>query len=120
LKQVFEHKPGLLVFTLDGVTTREAADALAGSEVAILESQAAPLAEGEYFVHQLYGLLVVTDSGEEIGRVREVLVTGANEVLVVPRPGKTDALIPMIRDVVRELDVSAGRLVIHPLEGLLS
>ena len=119
LKGLIEHKPGLLILTLANVTTREQAEALRGQDVAILESQAAPLEEGEYFIHQLYGLMVVTDQGEEIGKVREVLETGANEVLVVARPGKPDGLIPMIRDVVQDLDPASGRVVIHPIAGLL-
>lgn len=119
LKSVIEHKPGLLILTLGGVAGRDEAENLRGQEVAILESQVAPLEEGEYFIHQLYGLTVVTDQGEEIGKVREVLETGANEVLVVSRPGKSDGLIPMIRDVVQELDTAGGRVVVHLLEGLL-
>jgi 16S rRNA processing protein RimM len=113
-----EHKAELFILTLDGITTREQADALTRAEVFILETDAAPLAEDEYFIHQLYGLKVFTDTGEELGTVREVLVTGANEVLVVPRPGG-EVLVPMIHDVVRELDISGGRIVIHPLEGML-
>jgi 16S rRNA processing protein RimM len=119
LTGLIEHKPGLLILTLANVTTREQAEDLRGQDVAILESQAAPLEEGEYFIHQLYGLTVVTDQGEEIGKVREVLETGANEVLVVTRPGKSDGLIPMIRDVVQDLDPASGRVVIHPIAGLL-
>jgi len=119
LKGLIEHKPGLLILTLANVTTREQAEELRGQDVAILESQAAPLEEGEYFIHQLYGLMVVTNQGEEIGKVREVLETGANEVLVVTRPGKPDGLIPMIHDVVQELDPASGRIVIHPIAGLL-
>ena len=119
LKGLIEHKPGLMILTLAEVTTREQAEDLRGQEVAILETQAAPLEEGEYFIHQLYGLDVVSDQGEAIGKVREVLETGANDVLVVTRPGKSDGLIPMIRDVVQELDITGGRLVIRPLEGLL-
>ncbi|HWQ14004.1 MAG TPA: ribosome maturation factor RimM [Roseiflexaceae bacterium] len=119
LKQVHEPRPGTLILTLEGVTTRTAAEDLRGAEVAILERDAAPLAEDEYFIHELYGLTVVTEDGAEIGRVREVLETGANEVLVVTRRGAPDALIPMIRDVVRELNVPGGRITIRPLEGLL-
>jgi 16S rRNA processing protein RimM len=119
LKALFEHKPGLLILTLDGVTTREQADDLRGSEVSILEREAAPLEEGEYFIHQLYGLEVVNEQGEPIGKVREVLETGANDVLIVSRPGKPDALIPMIHDVVQELDIARGRVVIRPMPGLL-
>ena len=119
LASVLEHKPGLLILSLAGVTTREEAEELRGSEVAILESEAIPLAQDEYFIHQLYGLLVVTESGEEIGRVRDVLSTGASEVLIVPREGRSDALIPVIHDVVKNLDIPRGQIVIHPIEGLL-
>lgn len=119
LTKVFEHKPGLLIMSLGTVATREQADDLRGAEISILEREAAPLAEDEYFLHQLYNLLVVTEAGEEIGTVREVLQTGANEVLVVTRKGQPDALIPMIRDVVQHLDVPQGRITIRPIEGLL-
>lgn len=119
LQRVLEHKPGLLVLTLGGLGTRDAAEELRGADVAILERDAAPLSEGEYFVHQLYDLLVVTDEGEELGRVREVLTTGANDVLVVARPESGEVLIPVIRDVVRELDIPGGRIVIHVITGLL-
>jgi 16S rRNA processing protein RimM len=119
LKGLIEHKPGLLVLSLGGVTTREAAEDLRGAEVAIRERDAAPLEEGEYFIHQLYGLTVVDEQGAEIGRVREVLETGANEVLVVTRPDQPEALIPMIHDVVQELDIAGGRVVVRLIEGLL-
>lgn len=119
LRGVLEHKPGLLVLSLGGVTTREQSEELRGLEVAIREQEAAPLETDEYFIHQLYNLAVVTEDGTPIGRVREVLETGANEVLVVARPDQADALIPMIRDVVQELDIAGGRVVVRLLEGLL-
>jgi 16S rRNA processing protein RimM len=119
LTQLHIPKPGTVILTLQGVDTRTAAEDLRGAEVTIHERDAAPLAEDEYFIHQLYNLLVVTEEGGEIGRVREVLETGANEVLVVTRPGAGDALIPMIRDVIQQLDIAGGRIVIRPLEGLL-
>jgi 16S rRNA processing protein RimM len=119
LKGVFEHKPGLLILSLGGVTKREQAEELRRSEIAILEREAAPLDEGEYFIHQLYGLTVLTEDGVEIGKVREVLETGASEVLVVTRAGQPDGLIPMIHDVVQQLDFAGGRIVVRLLEGLL-
>lgn len=119
LREVLIHKPTMLILTLGDVTTREAAEALRGQEIAILEREAAPLAQDEYYIHQLYGLTVVTDDGVELGRVREVLTTGANEVLVVARPEQSDALIPMIHEVVRGLDIAGGRVVVHLIDGLL-
>lgn len=119
IRNVFEHKPRLLILTLKDVTTREAAEDLRGAEVAIVETDAAPLAEDEYFLHQLYNLRVETVEGLEIGHVHEVLETGSNEVLVVTRPDENDVLIPMIRDVVAELNLAEGRVIIRPLDGLL-
>jgi 16S rRNA processing protein RimM len=119
LTGVIEHKPGLLVLSLGGVASRDAAESLRGAEVAIREHDAAPLEDGEYFIHQLYGLAVVDEQGAEIGRVREVLETGANEVLVVTRPDQPEALIPMIHDVVQELDIAGGRVVVRLIAGLL-
>jgi 16S rRNA processing protein RimM len=119
LLDLFEHKPGLLVLTFQGISTREQAEELRNTEVFIRASDAAPLDEGEYYLHHLYSLRVETVEGDEIGQVREVLETGSNEVLVVARPGQSDALIPMIRDVVQELDIAGGRVVIRLLEGLL-
>lgn len=115
----FEHKPGLLVLTIKTITTREDAVAMRNREVYIRAQDAAPLAEGEYFLHDLYGMRVETESGDLIGTVREVLETGANEVLVVQREGQPDALIPVIHDVVVNLDYAAKRITIRVLEGLL-
>jgi 16S rRNA processing protein RimM len=113
------HKQTVLIVTLSGVSTREAAENMRGLEVYIREADAQPLDEDEYFLHDLPGLRVETEAGDQIGIVKEVIETGANEVLVVTRPEGGEALIPMIRDVIKALDVSGGRVVITPLPGLL-
>jgi 16S rRNA processing protein RimM len=119
LTRLHEHKPGVLLLTLRGVETREAVDELRGADVYIRRSDAAPLGEDEYYLHDLVGLLVSTTDGQEIGKVREVIETGANEVLVVTRPGQSDALVPLVRDFIAEFDIPGGRVVVRPLEGLL-
>lgn len=113
------HKQTVLIVTLAGVTTREAAEELRGQEVYIRETDAPPLEADEYFLHDLPGLRVETEAGAQIGVVKEVIETGANDVLVVSRPDGGEALIPMIKDVIRSLDLPAGRVVITPLPGLL-
>jgi 16S rRNA processing protein RimM len=119
LRNVLVHKQGVLVLTLEGVNDRGAADMLRGAEASIRESEAAPLETDEYFFHSLYGLAVVTEEGEELGKVRDVLETGANDVLVVARSNGGEALIPIIQDVVREMDVPGGRIVVRLIPGLL-
>ncbi len=119
LTKLHEHKPGLLILTLRDVETREAVDDLRGSEVFIRHSDAAPLDEDEYYLHDLIGLQVLTEANQEVGTVREIIETGVHEVLIVTRPGQADALIPLVREFVVEFDLTARRLVIRPIEGLL-
>ncbi len=119
LRRAFQHKPNVLILTLDGFESRSAVDALRGADVFIPENEAAPLEEDEYFLHDLPGLRVETGGGEVVGIVNEVIETGANDVLVVDRPEGGQVLIPMIHAVVKSLDIPAGRLVIEPMEGLL-
>ncbi len=115
-----EHKHGVYLLTLAKLDSRSAAEELRNQEVFLHERDAEPLTEDEYFLHDLLGLQVETVAGEQLGVVKEVLETGANDVLVVVRPEGGEVLIPMIRDVVKTMDLAAKRLVIEPLEGLLS
>lgn len=119
LTKLHEHKPGVLLLTLRGVEQREDVDQLRGCEVFIRQSDAAPLGEDEYYIHDLIGLQVSTINGQEIGSVREVIETGVHEVVVVTRPDQSDALIPIVRDFIAEFDIPGRRLVIRPIEGLL-
>lgn len=74
--------------------------------------------EESYFLHELVGLLVETEDGIAVGTIREILQPGANDVYVVDTPGG-EVLIPAIADVVRSIDLKAGKIVIVPLAGML-
>lgn len=73
----------------------------------------------EYYVHQLIGLKVITDDGQELGQVESILETGANDVLLVRSPSGAELLIPNIQQVVLQIDLEAGRMRIHLIPGLL-
>jgi 16S rRNA processing protein RimM len=96
---------------------REDVDRLRGMLVQIRADQAMPLDEDTYYVHQIEGLEVWTSDGEHLGPVIEVLFTGGNDVYVV-KTKEQELLIPAISDVVREVDLEAGRLTVRLLEGL--
>jgi 16S rRNA processing protein RimM len=119
LRRAAEHKPSVLIITLSGIATRDDAEALRGQEVYIRQTDALPLDPDEYYLHDLPGLRVEIVDGTVIGTVKEVLETGANEVLIVVRPEGGEVLIPMIKDVVKQLDIAAGVVVIDPLPGML-
>jgi 16S rRNA processing protein RimM len=108
-----------VLLKLDGYPTRTEAELLRNELLQVPEDEAIPLEEGEYFLHQLLGLQVVTESGQNLGRLTEVLETGANNVFIIDGPGG-ELLVPDIPDVVLEVDVAGGRVVIRPLPGLLA
>jgi 16S rRNA processing protein RimM len=109
---------GRALLKLEGLDDRDAAANLLGYLLQIPLAEALPLAEGEYYEHQIVGLAVWTSSGEHLGEVIEILYTGANDVYVVQGPQK-QILIPAIEEVIREVDLEGGRLVVQLLEGLL-
>jgi 16S rRNA processing protein RimM len=108
---------GVVRLKLAGCDDRDAAEALRGQWVQVRAADAPVPGEGEYYYYQLIGLEVWTDQGEDLGRVVEVLPTGGNEVLVVRGVGG-EVLLPLIEAVVQEVDLAAGRMRVHMLEGL--
>ena len=86
--------------------------------ILIHRSQAVPLADGRYYHADIIGLTVVTETGETLGTVEEILETGSNDVYVV-RQGKNEVLLPAIEEVIRKIDLQGGTMVVHILEGLL-
>jgi 16S rRNA processing protein RimM len=90
-----------------------------GWTVKVPASRRVPLGEGEYYFHEIIGCAVVTEEGEELGRISEILRPGANDVWVVERPQGRPALIPYIADVVLDVDVAAKRVTIRLMEGLI-
>jgi len=109
---------GSLLVALEGVTDREEAAALAGSDLLLDEAELPPLEEEEYYYFELIGLEVVDGEGRPLGRVSDVFSTGASDVVVVERP-EGEWMCPVVADIVREIDREGGRLVVEPIPGLL-
>ena len=72
---------------------------------------------GQYYYHQIIGLNVVTEDGEQLGTIKEIMSPGANDVWVVARPGKDDLLLPVIEQVVKKIDLPAGQVIVELMEG---
>lgn len=104
----------MALLQLEGITTREEAEACRGAVVRIDRSQAAPLAEDEYYQFEILGLRVVDEDGRDIGHVVEIIETGANDVYVVQQPNGEQLLLPAIRAVILEIDLEHQRLVVRP------
>jgi 16S rRNA processing protein RimM len=111
------YKKGYLV-RLVGVANRSAAEALVTRYVLLPTEELGELGEGEVHYHQLLGLTVTTTEGTVVGQVREVYETEPRHLLEVKGADRVH-LIPFSPEIVRTVDVDAGRLVIEPPEGLL-
>jgi 16S rRNA processing protein RimM len=111
------HGRGILL-TLDGVADRDRAAALTGMRVLVRLPDLPALAENEFYHHELHGFAVVTTDGRPLGTIEETFSTGLNDVWIV-RDGAREHLIPIIADVVREIDRAGRRVVIDAIPGLL-
>lgn len=89
------------------------------SSLLVPRKNAVRLSRDEYFVADLIGLRVRDEDGREIGVLRDVMETGANDVYVIDLDDGRELLLPAIRQCVLEVDVEAGFIRIHILEGLL-
>jgi 16S rRNA processing protein RimM len=103
---------------LEGVDDRDAAERLTGAFIKIPPEEALPLEENEYYLRDLIGLAVKTDGGEELGRLTDVISTGANDVYAVDKPGQKQLLIPAIKECIVAVDISGGSMTVHLLDGL--
>jgi len=119
VSRLHEHKASVYILRLPAVTTRDQAEELRGTEIYILANQAAPLDADEYFIHDLIGLTVRVQDGAEVGKVAEVIETGANDVLVVRQVGQPEVLIPMVRAIVQKVDVAAGLIEVTSLADII-
>lgn len=83
----------------------------------VTRDHAVKLRDNEYFIADLIGLSVTNEQGRDLGVLTDVLATGANDVYVVTKEGK-ELLIPAIRQCILNVDLEAGRMRVHLLEGL--
>jgi len=108
---------GQVILKLQGIDTPEQAAKLRGQLVQVPIEEAVAPPEGQYYLYQIIGLAVETTAGEPLGHVTEVLFTGANDVYVV-HGEQGEILVPAIEEVVKQVDLEHGRLVIELLEGM--
>jgi len=85
----------------------------------LVRKDALPLKEeDEYFWHELLGLEVFLENGEYLGPISDIIATGSNDIYVIKK-GKSEVLIPATHEIIKNIDLELGKMMIHPIEGLL-
>ncbi len=113
-----QHKTfDLLVF--EGFFNVNDVEKFKGQNLYVTEDQQGELEENEFYYHEIIGCEVETEEGKPLGKIKDILATGANDVWVIQRKGKKDLLIPYIEQVVKSVNIEEKQVVIHPMEGLI-
>jgi 16S rRNA processing protein RimM len=111
---------GRLLLSIEGVADRTAAEELRNVRLVVdVPDDERPEDPEEFYDHQLAGLRAVTVAGEEVGVVAEVLHLPAQDVLAIRRPDGRESLVPFVAEIVPDVDLAAGRVLLDPPPGLL-
>ena len=109
----------MVILKFRGIDSINDVEKYRGCELFVSRDQAVPLEENEYYIADLLGMEVRTEEGEVLGRLKDVIETGANDVYCVETEKYGEVLIPAIRQCIIRVEVEAGRMTVHLLPGLL-
>jgi 16S rRNA processing protein RimM len=107
-----------LVVGFDGIGDRTAAEALGGETLVVPRSWLPPLGDDEWWPHDLEGCRIRTESGRDLGELREVIANPANDLWVALDDVGVETLVPALKDLLVEVDVGAKRIVVRDVPGL--
>ncbi|MDY6029769.1 MAG: ribosome maturation factor RimM [Acidaminococcaceae bacterium] len=105
------HKKMILA-SAEEITSMNEAELLRGKNVSIFSEDLPPLEEGRFYVSDLLGLKVSLEDGKELGRLKDIISTGNNDVYVIEVPGGKDILLPALKIYVKKIDLNEKLIVV--------
>jgi 16S rRNA processing protein RimM len=112
------HREGLLI-SFNDFTDPDSVGELRNVLVYVPTNDRPNLPEGEYFHHQLLGLKVLDENDTLLGKVVNILETGANDVLVIQQENNREILVPYTEGCVLEVQLEMGWMRVHLLPGMI-
>lgn len=109
----------MVILKLKGIDTMDDAEKLRNRALLVSRENAVRLGPGEFFICDLIGLEVSEENGNYLGKLTEVIQTGANDVYVVQMENDKEVLIPNIKDCIINISLEDNFMTVHLLEGLL-
>lgn len=106
----------MVLLKLSGIESPEEARKLSQYQLYVKREDAIPLSDGEYYVSDLIGLTVLSEKGEKLGILKDVLKTAANDVYVVK--GEREILVPAVKEYVLSIDLPKGEMTVLFVEGM--
>ena len=113
------YSKGMVILKLKGIETPEQAETLRNCYIKMDRKNAKKLPEGTYYIADLIGLQVYTDSGELLGKVDDIYNSGSADIYVVKDELGKQILLPGIKDVIKQIDVDNEKIIVHLIDGLI-
>ncbi len=117
VEEVREHK-GFIVLKLEGIDSLAEAEDVRGNFLSISENELPELPADNYYIYQLKGMKVVTDTGRELGEVRDIRTDTGTDVFIVSGVDK-DYQIPAAKEIILNIDQEKNVITVKPISGLL-
>ena len=118
IEEVKYHKD-MVLLKLQGIEDMTMAEKYKGCYIRIHRKDTRPLEEGEYFIADIIGSDVYTDTDQYLGKVEDIYNTGSNDIYVVKDELGKQILLPAIKDVLLDIDVEKQKVIVHLLKGLI-
>ena len=117
IEEVKYHKE-MVLLKVKGIEDMTEAEKYKGLFLKINRKDAKKLPKDTYFIADILGLEVYTDQGQLLGKVDDIFPTGANDVYVVKDEKGKQILLPSIPEVLKNIDLETGKVIVHLIEGL--
>lgn len=117
--EAVRHQKNLLLIKFKEFNDRDEVERLRKRELFVSREYASPLKEDEYYISDLIGLKVIDEEEQEIGTLNNVMQTGANDVYQILMKDGKEVLLPAIRQCVLQVDIEAGYMRVHVMDGLV-
>ena len=113
------HGKGILL-SFGGIQDRDEIGEFRNTHVYAKISDLPTLAEDDFRDHEIIGLEVIEDeTGKSLGKIKEIIKTGANDVYVVTEESGDEILLPAIPEVILDIDLDEGKMSVFLLDGLI-
>jgi len=117
--QDVKYSKNMVLLKLEGIDTIEEAEKYKNCYLKINREDAVELEDDSYFIVDIIGCEVYTDTDALLGKVIDVFPTGSNDVYTVKNSEGKEILLPAIEDVIKDIDIENKKIIVHLLEGLI-
>jgi len=118
VEEVKYHK-NFVLLKFKGINYMEEAETLRDSFLEVDREDAIPLEEDTYYIVDLIGLEVYSDEDKLLGKLEDIFNTGSNDIYVVKDELGKQLLLPAISEVIKQINIEEGKIIVHLIEGLI-